>query len=72
MTRRCIDTEVHCLVHGRPEINVRDTAFKRGAAYLERYCLLIAFTSYLDRTRGSDITFQASTASELSHSYCLM
>ena len=44
----------------RPEINVRDTAFKRGTAYLERYCLLIAFTSFLERTKGSDITFQAS------------
>ena len=43
----------------RPEINVRDTAFKRGTAYLERYCLLIAFTSFLERTKGTDITFQA-------------
>lgn len=42
----------------RPEINVRDTAFKRGTAYLERYCLLIAFTSFLERTKGSDITFK--------------
>ena len=46
----------------RPEINVRDTAFKRGTAYLERYCLLIAFTSFLERTKGSDITFQASSS----------
>lgn len=47
----------------RPEINVRDTAFKRGTAYLERYCLLIAFTSYLERTKGSDITFQVRSLS---------
>jgi len=35
----------------RPEIQVRHTAFKRGSAYLERYCLLIAFTAYLDDCR---------------------
>ena len=51
----------------RPEINVRDTAFKRGTAYLERYCLLIAFTSYLERTRGSDITFQVMTYAHITH-----
>lgn len=44
---------------------MRDTAFKRGTAYLERYCLLIAFTSFLERTKGSDITFQASQSSLL-------
>ena len=53
----------HSLMGCRPEINVRDTAFKRGTAYLERYCLLIAFTSFLERTKGSDITFQASQGS---------
>jgi hypothetical protein len=31
----------------RPEINARHNAFQRGSAYLERYCMLIAFTSYL-------------------------
>ena len=35
----------------RPEINVRHTAFKRGIAYLERYCLLIAFASFLARVQ---------------------
>lgn len=38
----------------RPEINARSTAYKRGIAYLERYCLLIAFQAYLaiDTTPG--------------------
>ena len=27
---------------------MRHTAFKLGSAYLERYCLLIAFTAYLE------------------------
>ena len=35
----------------RPEINVRHTAFKRGIAYLERYCLLIAFAGFLARVQ---------------------
>ncbi|KAK9804170.1 hypothetical protein WJX73_008272 [Symbiochloris irregularis] len=33
----------------RPEINVRHSAFTRGAAYLERYCLLISFAAFLWR-----------------------
>ncbi|KAK9839780.1 hypothetical protein WJX81_000925 [Elliptochloris bilobata] len=37
----------------RPEINVRHTAFKRGSAYLERYCMLITFAAYLERNRPS-------------------
>lgn len=35
----------------RPEINARHSAFKRGADYLERYCLLIAFAAFLERKR---------------------
>jgi hypothetical protein len=44
----------------RPEIQARHTAFKRGSAYLERYCLLIAFTAYLEAARrtGADMTFE--------------
>ncbi len=44
----------------RPEIQVRHTAFKRGSAYLERYCLLIAFTAYLEdcRRRQLSTTFE--------------
>lgn len=33
----------------RPEINVRHSAFTRGAAYLERYCLLISFAAFMER-----------------------
>jgi len=32
---------------------VRHTAFKRGTAYLERYCMLIVFAAYLERNRQS-------------------
>ena len=32
----------------RPEMQQRHSAFKRGSAYLERYCQLIAFASYLE------------------------
>lgn len=44
----------------RPEIQARHTAFKRGSAYLERYCLLIAFTAYLEdcRRRQLSSTFE--------------
>eukprot|EP00884_Botryococcus_braunii_P001844 jgi/Botrbrau1/11660/Bobra.168_2s0015.2 len=43
----------------RPEINARHSAFKRGAEYLERYCLLIAFAAFLERKRhtGRVMTF---------------
>ena len=46
--------------HNRPEIQARHTAFKRGSAYLERYCLLIAFTAYLEdrRRRRTPTTFE--------------
>lgn len=51
----CVSTPPPC----RPEIQARHTAFKRGSAYLERYCLLIAFTAYLEMAMrtGSDVTF---------------
>jgi hypothetical protein len=41
--------------HLRPEVNQRHAAFSRGSAYLERYCLLIAFAAYLEQhgARGS-------------------
>eukprot|EP00983_Pelagomonas_calceolata_P043308 1138848-Pelagomonas_calceolata.AAC.18 len=32
----------------RPELQQRDAAFKKGGAYLERYCKLIAFAYYLE------------------------
>lgn len=32
----------------RPEMQQRHAAFKRGSAYLERYCQLVAFASYLE------------------------
>ena len=55
---RCLRTRhgVRC----RPEIQARHTAFKRGSAYLERYCLLIAFTAYLEAAQrtGADMTFE--------------
>jgi protein-tyrosine phosphatase len=44
----------------RPEIQARHIAFKRGSAYLERYCMLIAFAAYLHqcRQRGRQLTFE--------------
>ncbi len=43
----------------RPEIQARHSAFQRGSAYLERYCMLVAFAVYLHqcRTRGRSMTF---------------
>ena len=43
----------------RPEIQARHVAFQRGSAYLERYCMLIAFAAYLRqcRQRGRQTTF---------------
>ena len=32
----------------RTELQQRDAAFKKGSAYLERYCLLLAFAFYLE------------------------
>jgi hypothetical protein len=44
----------------RPELQARHTAFQRGSAYLERYCMLIAFTAYLElcQKRGRRLTFE--------------
>ncbi|KAL6785014.1 hypothetical protein ACKKBG_A02080 [Auxenochlorella protothecoides x Auxenochlorella symbiontica] len=44
----------------RPEVQARHAAFLRGSAYLERYCLLIAFAAYLAECRewGRRATFQ--------------
>ncbi|EFN52818.1 hypothetical protein CHLNCDRAFT_26452 [Chlorella variabilis] len=40
----------------RPEIQARHNAFQRGSAYLERYCMLLAFTSYLQaRAQGGRV-----------------
>lgn len=43
----------------RPEIQARHSAFQRGSAYLERYCMLVAFSVYLHqcRMRGRSMTF---------------
>lgn len=49
------------LVCFRPEINVRHTAFRRGSAYLERYCMLITFDVYLEEMRDRNkvkLTFE--------------
>uniref|UniRef100_A0A7S3QUH6 Tyrosine specific protein phosphatases domain-containing protein n=1 Tax=Dunaliella tertiolecta TaxID=3047 RepID=A0A7S3QUH6_DUNTE len=40
----------------RPELQQRDAAFKKGGAYLERYCKLIAFAYYLEHV-GPEIKF---------------
>ena len=40
-------TLCHPTLTHRPELNARHNAFQRGSAYLERYCMTIAFTSYL-------------------------
>ena len=32
----------------RPELQQRTAAFKKGSAYLERYCVLIACAFYLE------------------------
>ncbi len=37
----------------RPELRARHAAFSRGAAYLERYCLLVAFAAYLRERRAA-------------------
>lgn len=37
----------------RPEIQQRHSAFKRGIAYLERYCMLITYWYYLEHVMGS-------------------
>ena len=44
----------------RPEIQARHAAFQRGCAYLERYCMMIAFTVYLRycQSHGRRYTFE--------------
>lgn len=45
----------------RPEINVRHTAFRKGSAYLERYCMLITFAVYLEAQKSRNqvkLTFE--------------
>lgn len=44
---------------------MRHTAFKRGTAYLERYCMLIVFAAYLERNRqaGHALSFRQWVAS---------
>lgn len=38
----------HSYQHHKSEVASRHSAFTRGSAYLERYCLLIAFGAYLE------------------------
>lgn len=38
----------HSYQHHKSEVSSRHSAFTRGSAYLERYCLLIAFGAYLE------------------------
>jgi hypothetical protein len=38
----------HSYQHHKSEVAARHSAFTRGSAYLERYCLLIAFGAYLE------------------------
>lgn len=48
----------------RPEMQQRHSAFKKGSAYLERYCLLIAFSYYLEHVGPeSGTSFSAWAAS---------
>jgi hypothetical protein len=44
----------------RPELQSRHSAFQRGSAYMERYCMLIAFSVYLHecRQKGRSLTFE--------------
>jgi hypothetical protein len=41
----------------RPEMQQRHAAFKRGSAYLERYCQLIAFAYYLENVGPETCTY---------------
>lgn len=43
----------------RPEIQARHSAFQRGSAYLERYCMLVVFAVYLQQcqAKGRSMTF---------------
>jgi hypothetical protein len=44
----------------QPEIQARHRAFQRGCAYLERYCMIIAFAAYLNNCKlhGRRLTFE--------------
>ena len=44
----------------RPELQSRHSAFQRGCAYMERYCMLMAFSVYLHecRQKGRTLTFE--------------
>lgn len=44
----------------RPELQSRHSAFQRGSAYMERYCMLMAFSVYLHecRQKGRSLTFE--------------
>ena len=44
----------------RPELQSRHSAFQRGSAYMERYCMLMAFSVYLHecRNKGRTLTFE--------------
>ena len=44
----------------RPELRSRHSAFQRGSTYMERYCMLIAFSVYLHecRQKGRTLTFE--------------
>eukprot|EP00197_Chlamydomonas_leiostraca_P007983 CAMPEP_0202863826 /NCGR_PEP_ID=MMETSP1391-20130828/4304_1 /ASSEMBLY_ACC=CAM_ASM_000867 /TAXON_ID=1034604 /ORGANISM="Chlamydomonas leiostraca, Strain SAG 11-49" /LENGTH=1425 /DNA_ID=CAMNT_0049543499 /DNA_START=116 /DNA_END=4393 /DNA_ORIENTATION=- len=43
----------------RPELQQRNAAFKKGSAYLERYCLLVAFAFYLEHVGPETSAFSA-------------
>ncbi|GLC33893.1 hypothetical protein PLESTM_000131000, partial [Pleodorina starrii] len=47
----------------RPEMQQRHAAFKRGSAYLERYCQLIAFSFYLEHVGPETCTYSEWLAS---------
>ncbi|GLI60364.1 hypothetical protein VaNZ11_002488 [Volvox africanus] len=47
----------------RPEMQQRHAAFKRGSAYLERYCQLIAFAFYLEHVGPETCTYSEWLAS---------
>lgn len=44
----------------RPELQSRHSAFQRGSTYMERYCMLMAFSGYLHecRQKGRTLTFE--------------
>lgn len=44
----------------RPELGSRHSAFQRGSTYMERYCMLMAFSVYLNecRQKGRALTFE--------------